>query len=284
MRKLLIALAAVAVLGVAASVAWAANDYDIDLADAGSAKGSKTRPVASIFKFGFTSQSQTPGNRPDTILGFNIGVEGGKFFPAAHRACTFAQANDPAATSASGLPRACRRAIVGRGTIDNEIGATNAPQERANCLVQMTLLNAVQTRAGGDPREPATQRQVDREGGLLIRIDTDPPNCIASVHEALVAPFYDTRIAGVAASELRFTVPDTLRHPGGVLSLAITEVESTVNREVGFAVVKHGAQAAARRRVGYFSLVGRKGRTRTLRVRFREEESGRTVTETRTFR
>jgi hypothetical protein len=277
MRKLLIALAAVAVLGVTASVAWAANVYELTEGDAASGKGSKTRPIASALEFGFTSENADNTRRPDVIEGFRIAVEGGVFFPTSHPSCTFAQANE--ATSAAGLPRACKRATVGSGTIENEIGDTGTPTARAECDVQMTLINGGKSRRGGDPRYPATVRQMRRVGGLLIRIDTDPPDCIASVHEALVAPFYPTRVGGVRAHELRFSVPDPLRHPGGTLSLAITRVISVVDKEPGFARIN-----GKRRRVGYFSLAGRKGRTRVLRVTFEEEESGVNRTETKTFR
>ena len=279
MRKLWIALAAVVVLGVTASVAWAANNYELTTADTGPGKGTPSRPIPSAFEFGFTSQNADSSRRPDVIEGFRIGVEGGVFFVKSQPSCTFAQANDQTATSAAGLPRACRRAIVGRGTIDNEIGATNDPTQKANCEVRMTLINGEKSRRGGDPRHPETVPQMRRVGGLLIRIDTDPPDCIASVHEALVAPFYVTRVGGVRAHELRFSVPDPLRHPGGTLDLAITRVLAVIEKELGRAVIN-----GVPRRVGYFSLVGRKGATRVLRVTFEEEESGVNRTETRRFR
>jgi hypothetical protein len=279
MRKLLIAVAAVVALGVFAAVAWADNIYELTLADTASGKGSQNRPIASAFEFGFTSKNADETRRPEVIEGFRIGVEGGVFFVNSRPQCTFQQANDPNATRPEDLPRACRRAIIGSGTIDNEIGATNSPNERSNCKVVMTLINGSKSRRGGDPRHPETVPQMRRVGGLLIRIDTDPPDCIASVHEALVAPFYVTRIGGVRAFELRFSVPDPLRHPGGVLSLAITEVTALIDKKLGTARIN-----GVRRRVGYFSLVGRKGRTRILRVVFEEEESGVNRTETRTFR
>jgi hypothetical protein len=280
MRKLLIAVLALASLGVVASVAWAANVYEVHKADSSVGKGSVGGPLATFFEFGFKSRNAVSNRRPDVSKGFKIAAEGAVAYPDARPKCTFEQANDPNVTRPADLPRACRRAIVGSGTIDNEIGATNSPEERAQCDVQVTLLNL----SNGDTRFPKTVKQIRKRGGLGVRIDTDPPDCIASVHESLAAPFYDTKIQGIPTTELRFSVPDPLLHPGGVLSLAITEVDTTISKKTGRVVVENGKpQPAAKRRVGFYSLVGRKGRTRTLRVTFMDE-SGAKTTETKQFR
>jgi hypothetical protein len=100
------------------------------------------------------------------------------------------------------------------------------------------------------------------------------------VHEALAAPFYDTKIQGVPTSELRFTVPDSLAHPGG-LDNSVVEVTSFIRKVTGRVTVRRGVpQAAAKRRVGFYSLVGRKGRTRTVRVTFVDESGAKTTATT----
>lgn len=268
MRKLLIAVAALAAVGVAASVAFAANTYEVHVADSSNGKGSKKRPVPTFLDFGFKVED-TEGQRPFVIKQYRIAAEGTRSYPDSRPSCTFAQATDPTATSADTLPRACRRAIVGSGNIDNVVGASNDRSQKTPCDVAVTLINI----RNGDPRFRDTVRQIRKRGGMAIRIDGSPPTCITDVHEALAAPFYDTKIQGVPTTELRFTVPDTLRHPGGTLDNAIAEVVTKINKKTG--KVKLSKRAKKRRKVGFYSLVGRKGKTRTVRVTFVDESNAK---------
>jgi hypothetical protein len=275
MRKIWIALACavVAALSVAA-VASAVNTYEVDIAKATKGKGSKKKPKPAQLAFGY-EVDDTEDLRPEVIRQYRIAAEGLQSFPGARPDCTFEQATDPTVTDPSQLSRACRRAFVGDGTISNEAGAPNARSEKLVCDVDLTLINI----RDGDPRYPKTQRAIRRNGGIAIRIDTYPPEgsrCPIPVHEALAAPFYDVRIQGVPTSELRFTVPDTLAHPGG-LDNSVVDVTSNVDKKKGKARVR-----GTRRTVGFYSLVGRKGRTRTIRVTF-VDESGAKFTSTRTM-
>jgi hypothetical protein len=273
MRKLLVALvgalvAALTVVGVASAV----NAYEVDIAETTAGKGSRAKPIPARLSFGY-EVTDTENLRPQVVKQYRIGVEGLFAFPKARPRCTFEQATDPTATDPSQLSRACRRAFVGTGTISNEAGAPNDRSQKLACDVKLTLINI----STGDPRYPATVRQIRRRGGIAIRIDTDPPACPISVHEALAAPFYDVKLQGIPSSELRFTVPDSLAHPGG-LDNSVVDVTSVVARKTGRVRVRPGA---AKRRVGFYSLVGRKGRTRLFRVTF-VDESGvkRTATTT----
>lgn len=271
MRKLLIAVAALATVAVTASVAFAANTYEVHRADSTAGKGSMKRPVPTFLDFGF-QVSDTEGQRPFVIKQYRIAAEGTRSYPDSRPKCTFAQATDPNATEADELDPKCQRAIVGGGSIKNVVGASNNRAQKAPCEVDVTLINI----SNGDPRFRDTVRQVRRRGGMAIRIDTDPPRCLTSVHEALAAPFYDTKIQGIPTTELRFTVPDTLRHPGGTLDNAIEEVVTRINKKTGKVPVRRGIpQAAAKRRVGFYSLVGRKGPTRTVRVTFVDESDAK---------
>jgi hypothetical protein len=257
MRKLWMAVAggvvtAVAVAGVAAAV----NTYEVDVAATKpTAKGSLPRPVPEQLRFGF-EVSDTEGLRPQVIREYRIAAEGLQAYPDARPTCTFAQA------TALQVAAACGKALVGSGAIDNDAGAPNDRTQKLDCDVKLRLYNI----STGDPRDPKTVGQIRRNGGIAIRIDTDPPACPIPVHEALAAPFYDTKIQGVSTVELRFRVPDTLAHPGG-LDNSLTDVVSTIQRKTGRAEVKGGAE----RRVGFFSAVGRSGRTRTVRVVFVDE-------------
>jgi hypothetical protein len=269
MRKLWMAVAGAVVLAIAvAGIASAVNTYDVHLANSqAKGKGTTAKPSPAKLRFGYRV-GDTENLRPQVIREYRIAAEGLQSFPDARPTCTFDQASDPAITDPEDLSQACKRAIVGGGTIHNEAGSPDRPdtpqnerEQKLPCDVELTLINI----STGDPREPKTVGQVRRRGGIAIRIDTDPPACPIPVHEALAAPFYDVRIQGVSTAELRFRVPDTLAHPGG-LDNSVREVESTVRKKTGFVRIR-----GQRRKVGFYSSVGRKGRTRTVRVTFIDE-------------
>jgi hypothetical protein len=257
MRKLLMAFAGAVVLSIAvAGIASAVNTYDVHLANSNAAaKGTTAKPSPASLRFGYRV-GDSENLRPQVIREYRIAAEGLQSFPDARPTCTFDQANAPIE-----FDRACNKAIVGSGTIENEAGAPNDRSQKLPCNVDLTLINI----STGDPRERKTVSQIRRRGGIAIRIDTDPPDCPIPVHEALAAPFYDVKIQGVSSAELRFHVPDTLAHPGG-LDNAVKEVESTIQRKPGRVRIR-----GERRQVGFYSSVGRKGRTRTVRVTFIDE-------------
>jgi hypothetical protein len=266
MRKLWMAVAGAVVIAVAAAgVASAVNTYEVDVATSTpTAKGSTTKPVPAKFRFGF-EVGDTEGLRPFVIRQYRIAGEGLQSYPDARPTCTFDQATEPTVTDPDDIAAACKRAKVGEGAIDNDAGAPNDRTQNVDCDVQLTLFN-IRT---GDPRERKTVGQIRRNGGIAIRIDTYEPEgsrCPIPVHEALAAPFYDVKIQGIPSSELRFRVPDTLAHPGG-LDNALTDVVATIQKKTGRAKVKGGKT----RRVGFYSLVGRKGPKRTVRVTFIDE-------------
>jgi hypothetical protein len=229
-----------------------------------------TKPVPVSLSFGF-EVGDTDGLRPIVINEYRIAPEGLQSFPDARPKCRFAQATDPSVTDPADISRACKRAVVGTGTIDNDFGAPNDRTQKDDCDVRLTLYNI----STGDPRPAfrSTVAQVRKRGGIAIRVDTYEPEgsrCPIPVHEALAAPFYDVKIQGVSTVELRFKVPDTLKHPSG-LDNSLVDVLARVQKKTGRAKVKGGKV----RRVGFFSAVGRKGRTRTVRVTFVDESGDR---------
>jgi hypothetical protein len=276
MRKLLVAALALAAVIAVASVAYAANTYKVHIADTSPGKGSRAHPIPTKLDFGY-QVGDTENMRPFVIREYRIAAEGTMSFPASRPRCTFAQATDPNVTDPAQLSAACRKANVGTGTINNLAGAPNDRSQKLPCNVKLTLINI----STGDPRFPKTVKEVKKLGGIAIRIDTDPPDCPISVHEALAAPFYNTKIEGIPTSELRFTVPDSLAHPGG-LDNAVVEVTSFIKKKTGRVPVRRGlpVQAAAKRTVGFYSLVGRKGKTRTVRVTFIDESGAKTTATT----
>jgi hypothetical protein len=278
MRKLWMALAGALVIAIAVSgVAYAINQYSVDVGKTSTtAKGSPNRPVPTSYKFGF-SVKDSEGLRPAVVRSYRIAAEGLKAFPKARPRCTFEQATAPVG-SPSQLAPACRKAFVGSGTIHNQAGATDRRDVSVTCDVKITLINI----STGDPRPPSTVKQVKNHGGLAVRIDQyqkdgqdDPARCPPiNLHEALAAPFYDVRIDTVRSTELRFRVPETLAHPSG-LDNSVREVVSTIAKKTGRVRVN-----GVRRTVGYWSAVGRKGRTRTTRVTWVDED-GHKATDTK---
>jgi hypothetical protein len=281
MRKVWTAMPGALAIAVAvAGIAVAANTYEVPKELVGvspKAKGKPKKPVPAKLQFGFRV-NDTEGLRPFVVERYFIAAEGMRTFPEARPTCTYAQATDPQISDPKDLSRACRRAIVGRGTIHNEAGAPNDRSQKITCDVKITMVNI----STGDPRYPETVKQIRRRGGLAIRIDQyvnaqgadDPARCPPiDLHEALAAPFYDVKLDGVPTTELRFNVPDTLRHPSG-LDNSVREVAATVNKLRGKVRIR-----GKRRTVGFYSAVGRKGKTRTTRVTF-IDESGAKSTQT----
>jgi hypothetical protein len=276
MRKLWSAVAGALVIAVAvAGVAIAENTYEVHLASGSPVKpkGSLKKPVPAALNFGYRV-GDTDNLRPQVIRDYFIAAEGLQSFPKARPTCTFEQATEPV-DAASKITRACKRATVGSGSIDNEAGAPNDRSQKLVCDVDLTLIN-IRT---GDPRYPKTMKQIRKRGGMAIRIDTFPPEgsrCPIPVHEALAAPFYDVKLEGISTAELRFKVPDTLAHPGG-LDNSVVEVTSAIRKVTGKAKVKGSRK---KRKVGYYSAVGRKGKTRTVRVTFVDESGVRKTART----
>lgn len=259
MRKLWTAVVGAIVVSVAvAGIAIAENTYEVpkDLVGASpNAKGSLKKPIPAQLKFGYTV-GDTENLRPRVVREYRIAAEGLQSYPDARPTCTWEQANKPIK-----IDSACNKAIVGKGTINNLAGAPPDRTQKVPCDVKLTQINI----SNGDPRYPKTVSQIRRRGGMAIRIDTDPPACPIPVHQALAAPFYDVKLEGISTAELRFTVPDGLAHPGG-LDNSVIKVTTTINKKKGKVKIR-----GKKRTVGFYSLVGRKGKTRTTRVTFIDE-------------
>jgi hypothetical protein len=271
MRKLWTAMVGALAISVAvAGFAIAANTYEVPKELVGASpnvKGSLKKPVPAKLQFGFRV-NDTEGLRPFVVRRYFIAAEGLQTFPEARPTCTYAKATDPLISDPKDLSRACRKAIVGSGTIHNEAGAPNDRSQKITCDVKITLINI----STGDPRYPSTVKQTKKRGGLAVRIDTYQPEasrCPIPIHEALAAPFYDVKIEGISTAELRFSVPETLKHPSG-LDNSVREVTSTVLKKTGRVKIK-----GKTRKVGYYSAVGRKGKTRTTRVTFIDESGAK---------
>jgi hypothetical protein len=262
MRKLWIAVIAAAVVAFSAvGIAYAVNTYDVDIASGSPNKaGSAAKPVPSSLNFGY-EVGDTNNNRPSVINQYFIAAEGIKYFPKSRPTCTFAQSDEAPAYN-----KKCKAAVLGNGTIANAFGPSGDPTVKAGCDVKLTLINV--------SNGPGVTK---KRGGMSIRIDTDPPACPLSIHGALAAPIFDVKIEGIASSELRFKVPDNLIHPAPGVDNSVIDVTSHVLKKTGKVKVK-----GKTRTVGFASAVGRKGKTRTVRVTF-VDETGHKATATTTY-
>jgi hypothetical protein len=262
MRKLWIAAVAAVVVALSvAGIAYAVNTYDVDIASGSPNKaGSAAKPVPSSLNFGY-EVGDTENLRPSVINQYFIAAEGIKYFPKARPTCTFAQADE-----APNYNKKCKAALLGNGTIANAFGPATDRTAKAACDVKLTLLN-ISTGPG----------VTKKRGAMAIRIDTDPPECPLAIHGALAAPIFDVKIDGISSSELRFRVPDNLIHPAPGVDNSVIDVTSHVLKKTGKVKIK-----GKTRTVGFASAVGRKGKTRTVRVTF-VDETGHKETATTTY-
>jgi hypothetical protein len=267
MRKLLITAVAAAAVVAVGGVALAANTYTVEGASKPASGGTPSKPKPVKIDFDFTVADTDPTLRGTPIEKFAIGSEGLLTYPEAFPTCTFAQAN-----RAGSADPACRKARVGGGLVQNVTGPPNSPTTKIFCNLELNLYNI--SGAG-------------KQGGLAIRVDGDPPQppsgdsreigCPIPIHVAIKATYVTTRIGGRPADELRFTVPANLLHPSG-LDNTVRNTESAIRK-----IVRKKRIRGKQRKVGYYSAVGCKGRTRLLQVTFTDED-GNAVKETDTGR
>jgi hypothetical protein len=263
MRKLSIAVVVAAVAAISVvGVAYAVNTYNVDIASGGPGNkvGSAAKPLPAFLNFGY-EVGDTENLRPSVIKQYFIAAEGVKYFPKARPTCTFAQADESPAYNTK-----CKAAVVGNGTIANAFGPAPDRTSKLGCDVKLTLINV--------SNGPGVTK---KRGGMAIRIDTDPPACPLSIHGSLAAPIFDVKIEGIPSSELRFQVPDNLTHPAPGVDNSVIDVTSKVLKKTGKVKV-----AGKTRTVGFASVVGRKGKTRTVRVTF-VDETGHKATATTTY-
>ena len=269
MRRILTAAIAATALLSLTGVAVAANLYTVDGSSNPKGKGSKKKPRPIALKFDFQVESDNPVVRGTPIKTFAIGSEGLVTYPERFPTCTFSQANRDGSPA-----RACRKARIGAGLVQNLVGPASSPSVKIFCNLKLNLYNirgagrhgGMAIRLDGDPKEPALQNPNDRT-----------INCPTALHGAIKAKFVPRRIAGVPADELRFSVPPELLHPSG-LDTTVRNTISKIARKV-----RKKRIAGKQRKVGYYSSIGCKGRKRTIRATFTDEQS-RKFTATRARR
>jgi hypothetical protein len=251
MRKLSIAVLAIAAAVAVASVAVAANVYRVHLGSTTvKGKGSATKHIPTGLKFGFQVEETDPNKRATVIEEYAIGSEGlvtnPKFFPK----CSFGQLDD------ASVPASCAKAQVGKGLVKNAAGPSTdqSLSSSSPCNLALKLYN--------------------NGSGMVLRLDGGPPippsfesdqvGCALPIHTAINGRFVKRRIGGVATSDFVFTVPQNLKHP-------LTGVDNSVRRSDNIISLKTKMVRGKRR--GFYEKVGCKGTTRLIRATFKTERT-----------
>jgi hypothetical protein len=248
MRKLLIVALALAVVVSVVGVAVAANTYRIHKAStSASGKGSKAKPIPTGITLGFQVGETDPTKRGVPVEKYALGAEGVVANPKAAPKCAFTDMDNEAT-----VPSKCNKAKVGSGIAKNAAGpSTNqALSASSPCNLQVRLYN--------------------NGKGMIIRLDSygkpQPPDfntnqigCLLPIATAINGTFVKTTIAGLPASDFRFTVPQNLKHP-------LAGIDNSIRESVSNIVLK--TKVINGKKVGFYNKVGCKGPKRTTRGTF----------------
>ena len=247
MRKLLIAVLAVAAALAVASVAVATNVYTVHLGSTTvKGKGTKAHPIPTGLKFGFKVEESDPSKRGTVIEQYAIGSEGLVTNPKKFPKCDFTQLDDAT------VPSSCNKALVGSGLVKNAAGPSTDQSLAAStpCNLQLRLYN------DGD--------------GMTLRLDSNgkpaPPDftvdtvgCLLPIATAINGKFVKRKIGGVTSSDFVFSVPQNLKHP-------LSGIDNSVRRSDNLIKLKATGPKGHKR--GYYEKIGCKGSKRLVRATF----------------
>jgi hypothetical protein len=250
MRKLSIAVLAIAAVVGLASVAVAANVYKVHLGSTTvKGKGSKANPIPTGLKFGFQVEESDPSKRATVIEEYAIGSEGLVTNPKLFPKCKFSQIDNEAQA-----PRSCKKAIVGTGLVKNAAGPSGdqSLSSSSPCNLKLTLYNSGR--------------------GMMLRLDGGPPvppsfesdtvGCLLPIHTAINGRFVKRKIGGVTSSDFVFTVPQNLKHP-------LAGVDNSVRRSDNIIKLRDVTKRGEER--GFYEKIGCKGGKRLVRATFKTE-------------
>jgi hypothetical protein len=253
MRKLLIAVAAVGVLAAVATVAFAANTYTVHRASTTAAgKGSLANPIPTGITLGFKVEETDKSKRATVIEKYRLGSEGLLANTKVTPTCPFSALNKQ-----TGVPARCKKALVGDGFVKNAGGPSDdqSLEHSLPCNLKIRLYNtgkgmAIRLDYQGKPMPPS--------------FESDRIGCPLPIATAINARFVRTKIGGVASSDLRFTVPENLKHP---LIGSDNSLRETVTNVLLKTKVIDGE------RWGFYSKVGCRGNRRLTRATFTTERT-----------
>lgn len=217
MKKLSIAVAAIAATFVAASVAIAVtNTYSVTASTLPTKAGTKKKPVPVAVKFGY-KVGEVDNKRPSPIKKYSIRLDGivvnGKPFPKCKAAAINAAKGD---TKKAGCKPG---AIVGTGYADNFVGASdNENDQSLHCYLSLTIFNSPNNHAAlflKGVKNPS--------GAPSVAGDK---YCVIDFAQAIDA----TYVRRGNSTALEFVVPSTVLHNVPGTDTAVREVASTIKR------------------------------------------------------
>lgn len=196
------------------------------------------------------------GLLPAPNIRFDFDMEGVKSYASRFPKCTVAQAQS--------LQHAtlCARAVIGSGVSVVKIGPPGIPQQGATSCTVPTIL-------------------YDFGGGIAQRLDA-PPSCPIPIASAVADPWSTTVVDGLRSARLSVLPPARLIHPRPGLNVVVAAGTYTINRVVRTIRIPVRVRGRTRvrrvrRRVGYISAVGCRGRSRTLETVFTPEVGRPTI-------
>ena len=246
MRKLLIAVVALAAAIAVASVAYAANVYTVSGSATAKGKGSATKHIPTGIKLQFDVTETDSSKRGTVVEKYALGSEGlvtnPKFFPK----CAFSDMDSEAT-----VPAKCGKAHVGSGIVKNAAGSSGDQSLASSspCNLQVRLYNTGGGMAirldGGPPIPPSMESDADR-----LR-PSNPHRDQRQIREA--------KIGGLTSKDFTFTVPQNLKHP-------LTGIDNSIRSSVTNVTLKSKKVDGKKR--GFYEKVGCKGSTRLVRATF----------------
>ncbi len=252
MRKLWIAVLALAAVFAVASVAVATNVYTVHIAKTTvKGKGSKATPIPTGLGFGFKVEDSDASKRGTVIEKYSIGSEGLVTNPKLFPKCAFTELDDAT------VPAKCNKALMGEGLVKNAAGPSQPGPNGDRALADSTPCNL--------------QLRLYNDGdGMTLRLDSNgrpiPPNfesdtvgCALPIATAINGKFVNRKIAGVVGSDLDFTVPQNLKHPLSGIDNSVRRSDNSIFRKV---------KMVRGKRRGFYEKRGCKGNTRTVRATF----------------
>ena len=169
---------------------------------------------------GFQVGESDTTKRATVIEKYSIGAEGLVTNGKAAAKCPFTDLDDGA-----GVPSKCSKALVGDGLVKNAAGATTDQSLATSspCNLRVRLYNlgtgmAIRLDSFGQPAPPS--------------FDSDVVGCPLPIGTAINAKLVKTKIGGVTASDLRFTVPQNLKHPLTGIDNSIRQSVTSINKKV----------------------------------------------------
>jgi hypothetical protein len=223
MRKLALVGAGLAVALALPSSALAAQQNTYKVTSSVTPKsGSKSKPAAASVKFGY-SVGEASGLKPAAVKRYTIGFGGLKTNGKAFKTCQ--------ASQMAGSDSGCnKKALVGTGSLDSFVYADNDPSGANggfDCKKTLHVWNAGANKA-------------------VLFLNGDPNQC-GGVGALPPIPAKYVKF-GSNGTALQFDVPATVLHPIGGLTVAVTNVTSTIKKQT--ATVKG-------KKVGYFESIAK---------------------------